>query len=215
MKTKAMLATMFSITLLCLTSASYAQMGRQHAVRGGDMYGQGMGMMDLLVAPDGTVITIRTVTATGAGATPQQEIVAINATGSVAWSWRTDKAIQVAELSGNTVLVASGYGMQYANGTTSTTSELTALSLAGGAMQWSQTLDGFAMEIEPAQNQIYAIVVKPSSTGSTGTGPNGGGMGSGSMGGGGMGSVGMMNGDRKLVAISNSGLILWSVPLSQ
>ncbi len=214
MKMKTILAVLFSIALLGSATVGSAQSGRQHGARGGDMNNQAMGMMDLLVAPDGTVITVRTAAGTGTGTTNQQDIVAINTTGSVAWSWHSDKGMQFTELSGNLVLVASGYGMQYSNGTTNTSSELVALSLSNGSVQWRLTLDGFAMEIEPAQNQIYAIVTKPSTTGPTGTGPNSGGMGSGSMGNGGMGSGGMMNGDRKLVAISNSGVILWSVPLS-
>lgn len=215
MKMKAILAVLFSIALLNSTNVASAQSGRQHSVRGGDMNNQSTGMMDLLVAPDGTVITVRTAAASGTGTTPQQDVVAINTTGGVAWSWHSDKAVQFSELSGNLVLIASGFGMQYSTGTTTATSELVALSLASGSVQWHLTLDGFAMEIEPAQNQIYAIVIKPSTTGPTGTGPNSGGMGSGSMGNGGMGSGGMMNGDRRLVAISNSGVILWSVPLSQ
>ncbi len=208
-------AVTLSIAILLTATVATAQSGRMRGVRDGGMNGQGMGMMDLLVAPDGTVVTVRSTAPVAPATSPTQDVVAITPNGSVAWTWRSDKTLQFTELEGNMVLVATGYGMQYSNGTTSASSELVALSLSSGAVQWRLTLDGFAMDIEPAQTQIYAVVAKPSTTGSTGTGSNTGGMGSGSMGSGGMGSGGMMGGDQKLVAISNSGVILWSVALTQ
>jgi hypothetical protein len=58
---------------------------------------------------------------------------------------------------------------------------------ASGAKAWTLALDGLAMNVAAAANQFYAIVVKPGSNDTPAT--------------------------RTLVAVSLSGVILWSQPL--
>jgi hypothetical protein len=199
---------------------------------GGDMMDDGMGGMTLLVAPNGTVIT-SSVTLNSTTNVYSTSVVALNSTGSVAWRWTAPNGVHQIELAGNLVLVSGGH-MNYDGTTTTSNAELTALALSNGAVAWKAALPGVAVSIEPAANQIFVLTMQPGATQGTGTGSGGmgSGMGSGGMGSGGMGSGsgshhgnpgtgtggggnGMMNGARTLVALSNSGVILWSVPLNQ
>ena len=58
---------------------------------------------------------------------------------------------------------------------------LTALNVSNGAKAWTLALDGYAMHVEPAATQIYVMVVKVEGTTLT----------------------------RTLLAVSNSGTVLW------
>ena len=191
----------------------------------GNGMGEGMGGMSILVAPDGTVVTTSVALNTTTNVY-SASVVALSSTGSVAWRWAAPNGIHRIELAGNLVLVAGGQ-MNYDGTTTTSDVALTALALSNGAVAWKAALPGVAVSIEPAANRIVVLTMQSQSTGQgsgMGSGGMGGGMGSG-MGGGshdgtpgtgtGNGGTGMMNGARTLVALSNSGVILWSVPLSQ
>ncbi len=177
----------------------------------GNGMGEGMSGMSLLVAPDGTVITVSaTLDATTSSYT--SSVVAVNASGSVAWRWAAPNGMHRLELAGNLVLVSAG-GIANGGPTTATDSELTALSLSDGSVAWKATLPGIAVAIESSATQIYALVMDPQATGS-GSGM-GGGMGGGHQGPPGSGTGGtMMNGARTLVALSQSGVILWKLELN-
>ncbi len=189
----------------------------------GNGMAEGMGGMSILVAPDGTVVTT-SVSLNTTTNVYSMSVVALSSTGAVAWRWAAPNGIHRIELAGNLVLVAGGQ-MNYDGTTTTSDVALTALALSNGAVAWKTALPGVAVSIEPAANQIVVLTMQSQSTGQgsgMGSGGMGGGMGSG-MGGGshdgtpgtGTGGTGMMNGARTLVALSNSGVILWSVPLSQ
>jgi hypothetical protein len=183
---------------------------------------EGMGGMSILVAPDGTVVTT-SVALNSTTNVYSTSVVALNSTGSVAWRWVAPNGVHQIELAGNLVLVSGGH-MNYDGTTTTSNVDLTALALSNGAVAWKTALPGVAVSIEPAAtNQIFVLTMQSLGAGQ-GSGMGSGGMGSG-MGGGshhgtpgtgsGSGGTGMMNGARTLVALSNSGVILWSVPLSQ
>jgi hypothetical protein len=230
-----------AILAVMLLTAATASAQREHGPVGGTMSGGGMGgdMMDggmggmsLLVAPDGTVIT-SSVTLNSATNVYSTSVVALSSTGSVAWRWVAPNGVHRLELAGNLVLVSGG-DMDFDGTTTTSNVDLTALALASGTVAWKTALPGVAMSIEPAANQIVVLTMQHVAGQGTGMGSGGmgSGMGSGGMGSGGMGSGsgshhgnpgtgtggagnGMMNGARTLVALSNSGVILWSVPLNQ
>jgi outer membrane protein assembly factor BamB len=221
-----------AIVAVMLLTAATASAQRDHGPvggtmsgggMGGDMMDDGMGGMSLLVAPDGAVIT-STVTLNSTTNVFSTSVVALSPTGSVAWRWVAPNGVHRLELAGNLVLVSGG-GMDFDGTTTTSNVELTALILASGTVAWKTTLPGVAMSIEPAANQIVVLTMQH--VAGQGTGMGSGGMGSGGMGSGsgshhgnpgtGTGGAGngMMNGARALVALSNSGVILWSVPLNQ
>jgi len=220
-----------AIVAVMLLTAATASAQREHRPvggtmsgggMGGDMMDDGMGGMSLLVAPNGTVIT-SSVTLNSTTNVYSTSIVALNSTGSVAWRWVAPNGVHQIELAGNLVLVSGGH-MNYDGTTTTSNVDLTALALSNGAVAWKTALPGVAVSIGPAAtNQIFVLTMQSLGAGQ-GSGMGSGGMGSG-MGGGshhgtpgtgsGSGGTGMMNGARTLVALSNSGVILWSVPLSQ
>jgi len=213
--------TLISATALMLVAATgYAQ--RSHGPVGGSSnsggmgYGMdgGMGDMSLVVAPDGTLITT-SVAIDATTNTYKSSVVAVGPNGAIVWRWAAPNGVHRLELAGNIVLVSTG-PMGY--DTTTFNPELTALSLSNGSIAWKLSLPGIAMAIEPSATMIYALTIQPQpaqGSGSTGTGGMGG-MGGGQHGpptGGGTGT-GMMNGARTLVAISNSGVILWKLDLN-
>jgi outer membrane protein assembly factor BamB len=157
----------------------------------GDM--ENMGPMELIIAPDGTVLVIeRTPTSFG---TFTHSLVAYNGnTGAEAWSYELGgKGGHQLEVVGTLVVFGTGRGSR-----AETTSTLTALNLSNGAEAWTLELDGFAMEIEASTNQIYVIVAKPN-----GLQP------------GESGRLSFQHGpaERTLLAVSLSGTVLWSKPL--
>ena len=166
--------------------------GRHHPASPIGGMGPGMSAMDLLVAPDGTII----VEQTGAGSMPmtsaRQQVVAISPSGAPAWSWTSDESIQFVSLANTLVVVAAGDMDEMHNGV-GAKGALTALSLSSGKPAWTLAVDGFAMNVNASAQQIYVVVVKPGTNGTPATGTP-------------MGTYGT----RTLFAISNSGVVLWS-----
>lgn len=200
--------------MMLVTTAAFAGMGG-HGTPGrpgngmpGGNGGMGIGagpagMMDLVVADDGTVLTIKRTP--GDPAVPGSgtiELVAIAPTGSVLWSWTTPGAIHVLEVSGTTVLVSTvdanatpgdpAYGAN---------SMLHALALYSGAELWTLEVEGRIHNVEPTANVIYAIVSEQ--TESTNIVPRG------SANGPGPGA-----GEITLYAISYQGVVNWTVSLN-
>lgn len=194
------------VVLIALAVASFASaqmMGRGPGMGMPGMPGQSSGMMGnsnftmgamhLTVAPDGTVSTVER-RYDAATKTLTEKLIAYNATGTKAWTFDTTGGANAFEVAGAHVILSSGR-TPLAGG--SYTSELVALNLSDGKVAWRLKVDGVAMSIEPAPSQIYVLVVKPAGSATGFPGMIGG----------------MMSGDRTLVAVNHSGVVLWSQPL--
>ena len=108
---------------------------------------------------------------------------AINSSGATVWTATLADARGHLVLSGNNLLVVTDTSTS-----TSTSSTISAISTATGSTAWTLNVDGHVGQLEAFSGGTYAIVsVPPATRGGTGT--------------------------RSLVAISNSGSILWSVAL--
>jgi outer membrane protein assembly factor BamB len=168
-------------SLVAVTLSAQRMDGRNHPASPIGRVGPGMAAMDLLIAPDGTII----VEQSGAGSMPmtsaRQQVVAISPSGAAAWSWSSDDPIQFASLANTLIVVASGDMDEMHNGA-GAKGALTALSLSTGRPAWTLPVDGVVMNINASSQQIYVVVVKGAAT----------------------------SAPRTLLAISNSGVVLWS-----
>lgn len=201
------------LIVLFATFPLAAQMHRGRPSTGGATAGSGMGGAWVVVAPDGTAVTTRLLPATSS-VPAREEIVAINASGSIAWTFGADRPIHLVAIAGDLVLASAGARGQMMYDTTDN-GELVALSLANGTLAWKLPLDGFATDVEASPaGGVYVVVTKPIANGTTGpgTGPGTGRPGMGPGTGSGWGT--MMTGPRTLVSVSASGAVLWSVKLS-
>lgn len=209
-----------------------------------DVPGNGvMGGTNLVVAPDGTAITVQRIATSDPNTPMTSQVVAVAPTGAVVWSWATPGGVHDISLSGSMVLVSTGLGLNaQPSGPATYAGSLTALSLSSGAVVWSVDLGGVVVDIEPTATQIYALIHERDTTaaanaqmtstssrghgaqmpgmGNPGTGnPSGPGTGNpdpGNPDAPGMGNPGngwAMDGNFSLVAISNQGDILWTLPL--
>lgn len=181
----------FVLGSLVAATLNAQRMGHHPASPIGGM-GPGMSAMDLLVTPDGTII----VEQTGAGSMPmtsaRQQVVAISPSGAPAWSWTSEDEIQFVSLANTLIVVASGDMDEMHNGV-GAKGALTALSLSTGRAAWTLPVDGFVVNVNASAQQIYVVIVKPGSNVRPTTGTP-------------MGTYGT----RTLLAISNSGVVLWS-----
>jgi hypothetical protein len=113
-----------------------------------------------------------------------ETVKAITTSGTTAWTATISPSGRI-ELAGSNLIVVSH---THATSTTAASSTITAYSAASGAKAWSVTLDGEVGDIRAFSGGIYAVqVIPPTTTGGTAT--------------------------RNLVAISNSGAVLWKVSL--
>lgn len=146
--------------------------------------GSGMGMMDLIVAADGTVIVQEGPASTAL----KPRLVAISPGGSTLWTWDADDDIAIISTAGSLVLVATGDLDAMISGQ-ATTGKLTALTLDRGLPAWSFSTPGVVMNLTPAGQQIYAVIAGSSSN-----------------------SMPMMggSGSRTLLALDQHGGVLWS-----
>lgn len=110
-------------------------------------------------------------------------VKAISSSGSQLWSATVSNA-RGPRLSGPNLLFIG----QSTGSDGSVSGVLTAISSSSGAVAWTQTVSGHITDLEPFNGGTYAIVVKPAST--TGS-----------------------SASRSLVALSNSGAILWTISL--
>lgn len=191
-----------------------AQMHRGRPATGNAPAGAGMGGAWVVVAPDGTAVTTRLLPATS-GAPAREEIVAVNASGSVAWTFGADRPIHLVALSGGLVLASAGARGPMMQGA-GDEGALIALALSDGALAWTLPLEGFATDVEAAPaGGVYVVVTKPAASGTPGpgTGPGTGRPGMGPGTGSGWGT--MMTGPRTLVSVSANGAVLWSVKLTE
>jgi outer membrane protein assembly factor BamB len=169
------------VSLVAVTVSAQRMDGRHHPASPIGSMGPGMAAMDLLVAPDGTII----VEQTGAGSMPmtaaRQQVVAISPSGAAAWSWSSDDPIQFVSLANTLIVVASG-DMDEMHDGVGAKGALTALSLSTGRPAWTLPVGGIVMNVIASSQQIYVVVVKGTATSAS----------------------------RTLLAISNSGVVLWS-----
>jgi hypothetical protein len=182
--------------------------------------------MNLVVAPDGTVLTFRPVDAGTPGS--GMELVAIR-DGALVWSRAGGTGFHGLAMTPSAVIVAEGRGTPGVGPTGDVKTKITALSLVNGNPVWSVEIDGSAMHFEVVGGKIYAIATQPGSGASAGPGTgHGSGMGPGSgMGSGtpGMGRGGIAPGmggsprgaglTRTLYVFDEAGALLWSFDLSR
>lgn len=209
-----------AVTALLIVPAAYAQMGGGTGGMHGGGTGNGMGngtgngmgygmnngmggsLMNPAIAPDGTVLTFRSVLDPVNRNTTGFEVVAINPDGVPVWTWRADRGLHSLIIAGGTVVVGTGPSMFNGTGNNmdnNSISRLRGLSLLTGSVEWTVDLPGILFGIEKTSDRIYATVVKP------------GGFNNGGMNGPGSGTMWR---ERSLVAISaDTGVVLWSVRL--
>lgn len=189
----------------------------------------GMGGVDLVVAPDGTVVTVRGAGDVEAGEMMGREVVAVSPTGSILWSWSGDDPVHRIHVAGQLVLAATGTGMGdgmgYEGDELGLEGGLAALALGSGAELWNVDLPGVVTSIASTTSQIYVLVHERVESGMgmqtasrqrgamhgpgmppPGTNPTNPGMDPHQPGGG--------MGDATLVAISYDGTILWTLSLN-
>lgn len=204
---------------LFVAQMATAQMGGMHRPGTPQNPGPGSGPMigggfmgapnDLIVAPNGTVFTIRH-SASATATAPAIDIVAVLPSGTIAWSTTLAGGTRNLTLAGDLVIVTSGanIGDGIPNNDPAAKTQLTALSIVTGAKQWELEIDGRVQATEPFAGGIYALVVEHDATAPAGTtsGPRNG-MYRGPGNGYGLGT-------RSLAAISNSGALLWTLELN-
>ncbi len=152
--------------------------------------GPGFHGAPVVVAPDGTALYVKSSTTTsGSTTTRTEELVAINSSGAVAWTWTPTGAIRGFAFSGAAVAVA--VVPQPSSPGASVTSSVVSLVLATGTQAWSASLNGVVGELKATPTGFLCTV----STFIAGSGTS-------------RGSV-----SRALVALDNTGKILWTTPL--
>lgn len=145
----------------------------------------GIGGAEIIIGNDGTTYVTRHIAATTSTAA-STEVRAISATGATLWTVSRPADGGRFVLSGSYLIDTTENA---ATTTTAATTTLTALSTATGATAWTLTLDGRVNELRPFTGGTLAVVSTPSAT--AGALPT-----------------------RTLVAISNSGTVLWRVTIS-
>jgi hypothetical protein len=138
---------------------------------------------NLIVGADGTVYVTRSITDSATNTTTTT-VTSITPAGATAWT--------VTLANGRGPLLLSGSNLLSLRETEATdgtvTSTITALSASTGATAWTLTINGDVTGLRPFSGGTYATVVVPATSSST-------------------------SATRSLVAISNSGTILWTVTL--
>jgi hypothetical protein len=187
------------LILVCsLASVAYGQRGGG-PMPGGAFEGMGgMGAMHPVVLSNGSVIVQKTTPPTAASGA-KFELVAISSTGATLWTKEIDRGAHSPTLAGNLLLFVEltaparpGDGIK---------SNVVALNAASGVEAWRLAVDGSAMSIAPAENQIYVVTV---------SGPGGMHRPTGS---GGPMMPRIPPVERTLIAISLTGSQLWSLSL--
>jgi len=158
--------------------------------------GDGMGgFPDVLVAADGNAYLLRHVETDAVG---QFAVVSIRPSGAFGWTYKLP-TLGMAQLvlAGTNVVAIQVSGGTGASGTTPSAivSKLTGISQASGTALWTRDIDGHASSAVAFSGGLYLTVVKPAA-GATGTPAPGSGM-----------------GEKSLVAVSNDGVILWTLKL--
>jgi hypothetical protein len=113
--------------------------------------------------------------------TSTTQLIAVRSNGTTAWTVTLSNAGRLLLAGSNLISVNEARNSDGTFGST-----VTALASATGATAWTQTVSGRITELEAFSGGIYAVVITPATT---------------------TGGTAM----RSLVAISNSGAVLWTV----
>ena len=103
--------------------------------------------MQPVIAPDGTVLVVRPLMTSDYRATT--ELVAVSANGVALWKWEGGAMTHTIAVSGDRVFVTRN--------TASGAEEVTALSLASGAVQWRRELQGGVSGLQVAADRLYVV----------------------------------------------------------
>ena len=173
----------------------------------------GMNMETLLVANDGTVITVRHTPPVTSQDSPTVEVVAISSSKSILWTWEAQYGARVLTLDQNRVIVATHTA---GDGQPNHLSRLAALSLQTGEVAWEVELEGVIHDVEPGIGMLYVLLVSPSGYQNSGRGSGGHGPGMpGTPPGSGGGPYGPADGSRTLVGIGENGTVVWTLELTE
>lgn len=139
----------FLIAILVFAASLHAQMmgGKQPGMR--DDKTPAMSHQTL-VAPDGTAFLVRR-------GSQNLEIVAVRATGTIAWTAPLDKGMTDLMLTGNLLVTSTPSVDSEPRGVQS---RLTGISIVSGAKQWTLDLNGIVMEMTPFAGGTYVMLVK-------------------------------------------------------
>ncbi|MBV8517347.1 MAG: hypothetical protein JO197_08080 [Acidobacteria bacterium] len=149
----------------------------------GGDHGGGPGGEPLIVGTDGTVYITRGITDSATNTTTTT-VSAITPAGATAWTVTLPSGRGPLLLSGSNLLTVRE--TEASDG--SETSTITAIATSNGATAWTLNLNGDVTGLRPFSGGTYATVVVPPATSTASP-------------------------TRSLVAISNSGTILWTVTL--
>ena len=103
--------------------------------------------MQPVIASDGTVLVVRPLMTSDYRATT--ELVAISANGVALWKWEGGAMMHTVTVSGNRVFVTRNTG--------AAAEEVTALSLANGAVQWRRELQGGVSGLQASGDRLYVV----------------------------------------------------------
>ena len=198
-----------SLAVILLLTASVAS---ARIVTRAPANGPAMSMESLLVADDGTVITVRHTTPDDSGDKPVLEVVAIGATGSVLWTWDAQYGARVITLDQDRVIVATNLAGDGIPNNYPT--KLAALSLASGEVVWEIELQGTVHDAKPGIGMLYVLVLSPNANQANSRG-GGGGMPPATPPATGNGPYGPADCERALIAIGDDGDILWTLDLTE
>lgn len=207
------------VTVLLLSaSAAFASSGG---------FGPTMFPFDPLVAPDGTVLTLRSDQAQNGMGTPMQgggmELVAIDPSGAIIWSYEAGGGVHDAIFVDNLVVLAVVDGGQYGwwdGAGDEVSTKLVALTLAAGTTAWELELEAVVRNLEASTDRIYAVTgmhgsaASSNSSNTTRRGTRHPGHGSGQPGNPGTNPGNGCCGEQILFAVGLDGSLLWSLPLN-
>lgn len=199
------------VAVITLSAAAYGDMGGS----GSMMFGA-----DPVIAPDGTVLTLRSGEdhEPGSGMMHGEEgmdLIAVTPSGSIAWTYEAGGGIHDIAIVNDLVVIAVVQGDPYGwwDGVDDeSTSKVVAVTLAGGTAVWELELEEVVRSLEATTDRIYAVSgMHGEHQGMIGRSIRHPGHGAGHGPGDGPGDGG--TGARSLFAIGLDGSLLWTVPL--
>ncbi len=177
------------LAVMMIAGAAFAQGGAPGGGRRPGQGGPGGGGEErgpggnVIVADNGTVFAVADDPGDLQAPSPSMEIKAISTTGATLWTSTLSNRRGRLVLSGSNLLSVSDSSTDAAASST-----ITAISTASGATAWTLNITGRITDLEPYSGGTYAVVVTPAATDDAPP-------------------------TRSLVAISNSGTVLWSASL--
>lgn len=119
---------------------------------------------DPFVAPDGTILTLRSDADQQHGSDPMSdrgmELIAVDLSGVIAWTFETGGGVHDLTVVNDMVIIAvtDGGGMGWWDGVNEErSSRIVALTLAAGTVVWDVELDEVVRSLESTSDRIYAV----------------------------------------------------------